>query len=294
MQVPDFPSTIEIQTTSACTARCGVCPHEAVTKESGVGLMPSSTLWKVLEDCASNREKLKWIIPYYNAEPFTDKRMLEVLRFIKHSVGCQVELSTNASLLTAGIAAAIVEERLIDLLRVSAFSAIKAEYEEAMFPLKWESTIANVKQMLEIRSQRDSRMQVEIVLIGEPKLTRAAVDTARALWEPLGAIVKIFGYLDRAGNNEIANSLPVNHSWARVVGCDLSRPIDRMCLLRSGQATLCSQDWRGMTNLGNVNNASLAEIWRSSAYAVIRDQVSGVLMAPESLLCRKCKLAILD
>ena len=294
-ETPRFPRAIEIQTTSACNARCGVCPHSDVVAEVGAALMASKLLWKILEDCAENREQLEWIMPYYNAEPFIDKRMIDVLRFIKINVGTSVELSSNGSLLSADIAERLLVEDLLHIIRFSVFGASELEYETNMAPLSWNVSQKRIKEFLTLHQALGSTSRVEIILVGTDTLSRDTVSQARALWEPLGAKVRIFGYLDRAGNNRGDGDLmPKHQSRARLVGCDLNRPFERMCILRTGRCTICSQDWRGLTDLGDTNVSSLREIWEGETYKLLRAKVCGEALAEPQFICRRCKLAMVE
>lgn len=294
-ELPNFPRALEIQTTNACNARCSVCPHNEVVGELGVGRMATDLLFKILDECADRREHIEWLMPYYNNEPFTDKRMLEVLRFIRTNIGCKIEISTNGALLSPDLGAVLIEEALLDVIRFSVFGAEKRGYEAEMGSLNWEATTSNIKKFLGLLRAKQSPIAAEVVLVGTDSLTPHTVRLARELWEPRGAKVRIFGYLDRAANStERLNLLPRNQSSARIIGCDLNRPFERTCILNTGQVTLCSQDWRGRTNFGSVADKSILEIWRGMAYAHARSSVCGEKLAAKDFICRDCKLAILE
>jgi radical SAM protein with 4Fe4S-binding SPASM domain len=60
----------------------------------------------------------------------------------------------------------------------------------------------------------------------------------------------------------------------------------RLTVLADGTVTLCGQDWLGRVGLGNVNDARLSDLWRSSP--ALADQV---MERPEAdrPICRRCQ-----
>jgi MoaA/NifB/PqqE/SkfB family radical SAM enzyme len=293
-ETPAFPRCIEIQTTNICNARCGVCPYPTTTALESKGFMEDAVIARVLAECAEHRDEMEFVIPYFNNEPFADRRMLDILRTIARDVRVPVELSTNASILDEPRARAVLSEGLVHVLRISLFGTEQDTYERRMKNLRWRQTSENIRKLLELRSELGSSMSVELIMVGAPEVHRAEVALARSLWEPLGASVRIFGYLDRAGNNDDRNLLPLSQRWGRLRGCELNRPFERMAIRYAGESVLCSQDWRGEVVLGDVRESSLAEIWSGAAYREARARISGQKDAPEGLLCRRCKLAFVE
>lgn len=291
---PKFPLCIEIQTTNVCNARCAACPYPEIVAPKKKHRMPDSLLEKLLLECKEHRDKMSLIIPYFNNEPFADSRMLDILRRIKNDIGVDVEISSNASLLTPEKSTPLISENLVKNLRISFFGSTELSYEQRMKNLNWKKTTANIHHLLQKHKQLNSTTLVEIIMVGTPDLTKDEVDKCKALWSNYNVDVKIFGYLDRANNNQYKNLLPIHQSWGKIVGCELNRPFERMAITVDGIAVLCSQDWREEVQLGNVNNASLKEIWLSEKYTSIRKQISGVELASGDLLCRKCKLAYVE
>lgn len=296
-ETPQFPRCIEIQTTNICNARCGACPYAETTGLERKQRMDDTLFERIIAECSEHQGEIERLIPYLNNEPFADPSILDRLRLIRDRVSAHVELSTNASLLTPERSRALLEEDLVHTLRISMFGSDEVTYERRMHRLRWHRTFPNVEALLRTRRelQREDRVDVEMIMVGTPDLTAEEVAQARSLWNPLGAKVRIFGYLDRAANNgQARNLLPAHQGWGRLRGCELNRPFERMAIRVDGACVLCSQDWRAHTVLGNVTDQTLAEIWRSTAYSRVRRDVSGEGVAPADSLCRRCKLAIVE
>lgn len=290
-----FPRVIELQTTTVCNARCVTCPYESVYGDGPGTRMADGLLWKILYECREHRDEISQMVPYHNNEPLTDKRMSEVLRFIGTEIGVPVELSTNATLITSETKALELLRHLAGgTLRISFFGATPVSYEARMKRLSWQTARKNIERLLDVRARVCPSLNVEIIMIATAGLSPVEVAAAREMWEPMGAQVVVFGYLDRAGNMGTSNVLPRVRKTSRMIGCDLNRPFERINIDARGRAILCSQDWRGEVVLGDVNTSSIANVWNSSEYANIRAQVSGKTMATADLLCRTCKIAMFE
>jgi len=257
--------------------------------------MDDNLLWKILNDCKAHRDSISQIVPYHNNEPLTDTRIFDVLRFIRDAIQVPAELSTNISLLaTDARAEELVSAIAGGTIRVSFFGANPESYEARMGGLKWEKSRANLYRLLDAKQKLGSTLRIELVMIAYAGLTNEEVAAVRAEWEPLGAEVVVFGLLDRAGNTRTKNLLPIIRRTARIVGCDLNRPFERLNVNVSGNAVLCSQDWRSEVVLGNLNTSEISEVWNSERYQMVRQAIRGQLIAKSDFICRSCKIAIFE
>ncbi|WP_457281000.1 radical SAM/SPASM domain-containing protein [Polaromonas sp. P5_D5] len=286
-----FPSVVEIQTHTRCNAKCICCPYEALSNAEHHGRMDDDLLWKILEDCVRNRERIAQIVPYHNNEPFLDKRMVEVLAFIKREIGAPVELATNASALVPALIDKLCSELFVSTLRISFFGGNPDSYERRM-QLPWERSRRNIEYLL--RSAQSIGMAVELVMVATSDLRQEEIDACRAIWTPLGAKVTIFGYLDRVGSGAVQNLLPYNAHKRRVIGCDLNRPFERICILSNGDCIICSQDWHREVILGNVADTDISTVWNSAAYEALRNRFTGAITPVDQNVCHRCKLAIFE
>ena len=286
-----FPSVIEVQTHGRCNAACSCCPYESVSADTQANKMSDKLLAAILDECAANKHQIAQIAPYLNNEPFLDKRMLDILRFIKAKIEVPVELSTNASALTSRTIDCLVGEHLVSTLRISFFGSTRQTY-EARMQLPFDRVTRNIRNLLE--ASRNSPIVVEIIMITTADVTQGEVDLCRSTWEPLGAKVNLFGYLDRAGAGTEVNFLPFASDKRPVIGCDLNRPFERMSIMSDGTTIICSQDWRRETNLGNVQIDGIGGVWNGAAYEALRKTMCGTGAFMSSFICRRCKLAIFD
>lgn len=282
--IPTFPKAIEIQTTSACNAKCIICPHERVSKFIPQGLISKDLFLKILKEIG-NKEVL--LIPYLNAEPFLDQFFFERLAEIKQNCkNVNLEISTNVSLLTSERIESL-SRYYIDYLRLSVFGFTPETHAKMMPGLKWEKVKLNLDNLVSCKRLRKNVGAIDLVMIYFHMLTEEDVTLARTYCRKNGLQLNLWGFLDRAGN------VP-NHSnkvyKEKVSGCSQNRPIERLHISFDGKVILCCQDWKKEYILGDLNENSINEIWNSEEYNRIRENIYNLELPPPEL-CRRCILS---
>jgi radical SAM protein with 4Fe4S-binding SPASM domain len=288
MKYATFPRAVEIQTISACNARCVVCPHPRVSQELPSGFMDMG----MFRDIVDQVDPL-WgtkIIPYLNSEPMLDPFIVERLRYVddrfEHS---DMELSTNVSALTPSRQRMMEGIRLREL-RLSLFGFSEKTHKLIMPGLKWTVVKRNLDHLVRNEALRRSVDQVGIVMIDHPLVIDEDVNLAKCYCREHSISFNLWGFLDRAGNVDLYSN-EVNRSV--VAGCEQHRPLERMHITFTGDVILCCQDWRWHNVIGNVRRQSLLEIWNSDLYQNYRANIyTANGKHPE--VCARCKLSILQ
>lgn len=283
--VPKFPTAVEIQTTSACNAKCIICPHEHVSKFIPQGLMPNKLFLKILKEIG---DKELLLIPYLNAEPFLDPFFFERLEQIKQNCkNVRLEISTNASLLTPE-RIELLSHFYIDNLRLSVFGFTPETHTKMMPGLNWEKVKLNLDNLVNCKQLRKNTGAIDLVMIYFPALTEGDITLAKAYCRKNGLQLNLWGFLDRAGNVQNYSN---NVYKEKNSGCSQDRPIERLHISFGGKVILCCQDWKKEYILGNLNLSSINEIWNSEEYHRIRESIYAVeLPSPE--ICRRCILSV--
>lgn len=120
-----FPKVIEIQTQTQCNARCKICPHQSIFPNIHPhSIMDESVIYNLIDQISEHRNEISKVIPYLNNEPFLDRRMITILKYIKEKE-LKTEISTNASVLTPYVVNQLLEYDLVDELKISFFSAFE-------------------------------------------------------------------------------------------------------------------------------------------------------------------------
>lgn len=235
-----FPKIVEFQINSICNSHCTICPYSSIAKKFGNSRMEDDQIEKIAQELDKHANEIERIIPYLNNEPFIDNRFINLLRRLKSKKKHTIEVSTNASLLTKEVSEIIVNEKLIDDFRISFFAGNEQEYKQLMPNLDFNKCKNNIKNFLEINN---NVIPYQITLILVPWMDmKKNITQVKELFP--NANIHPFGFLDRAGNLEQKNNLAINKDKnVKLIGCNLERPFERMCILANGDVILCSQDF---------------------------------------------------
>ncbi len=285
-ELVSFPKAIEFQTASFCNGGCSICPYKEVSTKLPAGVIEED-IFKRLVDEISEHEEVR-IIPYFNNEPFLDKKFVDRLRYIRSVCPKHViEISTNISMLTSNVLDKM-DGLYIDDLRISFFSFNEKSYENIMTGLNWDVSKTNLDNL--VKNNRYKRIfgKISIVNVDIEELKKEDIDLAKKYCEEKGLSYEFWGFFDRAGN--VKNR--TNNVHKEVVrGCEQNRPIERMHIIFDGKVILCCMDWKREYILGDLKMDSIKEIWNSQEYSKIRDEIYDPQISPPDL-CKKCKLAI--
>ena len=283
----EFPRIIEFQTSSYCNGNCIVCPYSSMDIKPVK--MNDDTLKNLLKEIVSNKDKIERVIPYLNNEPSFDKRMINILRYLKNNQ-LLIELSTNMSMWTKEELDIIIDEKLVDDFRISFFADNRELYHIMMPGLNFDSNVERINYFL---NKNKNIIDTEIVAIMLPHLNVKKIrDGLKELFN--NPQIHLFGFLDRCGKVKgFKNDLEINED-SKLIGCSLKRPFERCCIYADGNVVLCSQDWAKKVVIGNINDNSISEIWNSERAIKIRKIVSGEISCEKDFLCNSCKLAILE
>ncbi len=284
----NFPRFFEIQTASFCNGGCAICPYKDVEKKNKKGIMSDNLFKKIVDEIADNDNYGIRIIPYFNNEPFLDKKIIERIKYINYKCpGCEVELSTNLSFLDKKNQNELSACNLKDL-RLSVFGFSQSSYQKVMTGLDWNNTKNNLDILCHNKKLRKNIGQISLVMIDYPGLKKQDINFAKKYCMDNFIKFEFWGFLDRSGN---VKKFSNNINKKNVFGCEQHRPIERFHVLFDGRVVLCCMDWRAQYVLGNVNKNSIKQIWHSARYEEIREKIyKGKENAP--VLCKKCKLSI--
>lgn len=294
---PEFPKVIEIQTTTKCNAGCSICPHSSIypSKHKHAEL-EIDYIYKIIDEVSKYGDYIDRVIPYWNNEPLLDRRIIDILKYIKEK-NLRVELSTNASLLTERIADQILNNNLVDELRISFFSSFKEIYNTVMPGLNFDKTVKNIKRFIDKHQKLNSKMEVRINQVNYNNFKYE--EEQERLKSIFGDHVNyhVFGYLDRVGNNQEKNLLKTDkyNNWI-LNGCSLKRAEEWISITATGDVVVCSQDWNKEIIFGNIKDESIHSIFNSPKKKAFLRDIYSKTKEDKDFICSRCKLSnlILD
>jgi radical SAM protein with 4Fe4S-binding SPASM domain len=297
MAVYPFPRAIQLQTINACQAACKMCPYPLFKNVFPRGRMDDDIFDKVVDEIAG-RAEVDTFIPMLQNEPFLDKHLFEKIRtFRERTRGrVKVELVTNGAFLTAENIEHIRESRL-DVLDISLDALSREVYEKIRVGLDYDAVLEGVERVIGVELP-DTSIFVRLVR------QRDNIEEVRAFarhWRSRGVGVFIYSANNRVGgvaefDEQIRvpdRELPVLHRLGRrafkawMGHCPI--PFASANILHNGDMLLCVHDWGRKEILGNVRDATIAEIWNGERMREIRRLVSQRRYA-ELPACRDCSL----
>jgi hypothetical protein len=265
-----FPGVVRIETTNACNARCTVCPHASMRRP--IARMADDLYRRLIDECAccGCRE-----VHLHNfGEPLMDKQLEDRVSYAKGRGIEKVKIFSNCSLLNSERAKGLIEAGL-DEIKISLDGASKEEFEKIRVPLRFETVMRNITDLVAERNASGSKMKIHI--------TCCSTSDKRATMEPLKKIVDGFSF------NKI-------HNWGGGEQSAGNRRLRKPCarlwnnvtVLASGEAALCCLDYEGRHIMGRLDeNASIREIWNSDAYSHVR-RLHRQGRQSEIALCANC------
>ena len=292
-----FPRAIQLQTVNACQAACKMCPYPVFSRVFPRGRMDDELFNKVVAEIAA-RPEVTTFIPMLQNEPFLDKQLFERIGRFKHATGgrVEVELVTNGAFLTEANIERIRKAR-VDVLDVSLDALSREVYERIRVGLDYDAVLAGVERLV-AADLPDTSVFVRLVR------QRDNVQEVKAFtrhWRKQGVPVFVYTANNRVGelprfDEDVRvpdEHVPVLHRIGRrafrawMGHCPL--PFASSNILHNGDVLLCVHDWGRKEVLGNVRDATLAEIWNGPRMREIRRLVKDRRYA-ELPACRDCSL----
>lgn len=278
--VAPFPREIQIQTNTFCNASCVMCPYPKVSKEVSNGRMSEDLYTEILAQCAGERGLCR-IEPFLMNEPFTDRRLVDLIAQAKRAVPhAWLTVTTNGSLVRPEIADRLIHSGL-DAIWFS-FNGATPETFERIMGVPYDRVVANIDYLLSIRPEH---LRVFTNMI-ETTLMAPEIEANIRRWHARGVGSGSSVLVNRGGNVENFDELnyrPKHRTPIRI--CDLL--YHKMYILYNGDVVLCCMDWRRQVIMGNVHEQSLKEIWRGERYQHFR-RFHEEGRSEELDLCRTC------
>jgi radical SAM protein with 4Fe4S-binding SPASM domain len=297
MAAAPFPRLIQLQTINACNAACAMCPYPVYKDVFPRGRMDDALFDRVTEEIARHPEA-KVFIPMLQNEPFLDKRIFEKVKRFKAATGgrVRVELVTNGAFLTEENVGRIAESGL-DVVDVSLDALSREVYARVRVGLDYDRVLAGVERLL------TAKLPATNVFVRLVKV-RDNVHEVRAFaraWRRRGVPVFMYTANNRSGtvagfddtqripDTEIPFRSRVGRRLVRAWMGHCPIPFSSAYVLHDGSLILCAHDWARREILGNVREATIAELWNGERMREIRALVSERRYA-EVPSCAGCSL----
>lgn len=245
----NYPQVVQIETTAACNAHCGFCPHSSMKR---AGRMSDELVAKLLDEIGAWAVKPVAVCPFLTNEPFADTRIFDISSRIREvAPDTMLTFFTNASLLNAARREAILAipgpTNFFCSLHHYTPEAYKAE-----LGLDFHRTVDNIKALC---AEAPRPVHVLRVMDG------TAADQRFLNWV----------------RDNIPHAIPMlAHRWnwkgdIAAVSADLHGDIicpraTSITVLYDGRVSLCCMDQNADYQLGDVNRQTLLEVYNNERH----------------------------
>lgn len=273
------PFTVIIEPSSLCNFRCIQC-FQSIKGDSyftrSRGSMPMARFEKVIDDLKRwPGPRIKVLKLSLYGEPMVSPDFSEMLRVARHAdIAERIETTTNASLLSPGIAERLVEHQL-DYARVSIYATNQARLGAVTGSRLEIATIhENLRILQDVKRRRGSiKPFVSCKMLDSyseenEHFLRMYADIADEVYidKPHSWIqvdgADFIGSYYQAGTDKARSDLEA-HSTQRVA-CPMA--FTTMAVRSNGDVSPCCVDFIGGTNLGNIDEHGLQELWNGDAW----------------------------
>ena len=248
-----FPKKIQIETTMLCNSKCTFCPQDELTR--GPDFMKEK-VWKKIVDESRGRGVL--YRPFLINEPFVDKRLGEIIRYIRKDDTAKVELNSNGKYVSRDLVTEVLEAG-VDWIRFSIDGFSSRTYKLSGRGARYEKVVEDVQFFISERNRLKSDCFIEIRMI-DMKENKHEQEDFVSYWK---------NYADEATITELYNWPWMGQTEPARVPC--LKIVDEMFFIVDGRATLCCWDFQEKAVVGDIRERTVEEIWLGAVNQNYRD-----------------------
>lgn len=280
--VPYLPIRMWVEPSSYCNLRCVMCP-QSMPRSHAKGHMSWELFCKIIDEA---KDFVYDINLHHTGEATLHRELPRMIQYA-HDAGIYTRLHTNGTLLKEPLSEALITSGL-DLISFSFDGFDKDTYESIRVNAKYEKTLRNILNFLEIKKALGSKTPhtiLEVIHLNEKLSSRSP---------------------QRFTFQENFNGLPLDefivkepHNWAGAyhqsgyaVGHVFSActfPWYALVIHWDGRVAPCPQDFYCDLLLGNVQEQSLREIWNGEAMQRLRKAMR-LRDCSKVVPCRDCDM----
>ncbi len=280
-EAEEFPMMCVIGLSYVCNSKCPHCPYteSEIRADYRDSLFMKDGLFRLIADQCG--EHNAWIRISGAGEPMMHRNAVELMEYAK-TVGARVGLITNGSLFTSESITRLLEAG-VDMIEFSVDASDQESYERVRKGLNWDRLVKNVREAVELRNKLKSKTKIIASGVNQQGID---IDEVASFWEPLVDVFQkrkylSWGLIDSSKSADPAPYLmPEDH-----VPCPLI--FERINIDSRGKVIVCGYDIAAVTDLGNVHESSISEIWHGKEFEYYR-RMHLERRGHEIEMCSKC------
>jgi len=277
----EFPMMCVLSFTYVCNAKCPNCPYtnsEIRSDYKDRPFMAEDTFKIIADQCGKYGA---WVRISGGGEPMLHPQAVELVEYAK-KVGAKVGLITNGSRFDEENSSRLLAAD-VDMIEFSADAADAVTYGRVRRGLKWETLVTNVQRMMQLRNDLKSKTKIIASGVNQEGVD---IDAVSRFWEQIVDNFQKRKYLTWGINDPSKSADPAPYLPPEErVPCPFI--FERLNIDSRGKIMVCGFDIAAVTDMGNVHEKSIKEIWHSDSFEYYREKhLAG--KGDDIELCRNC------
>lgn len=262
----EFPMMSVLSFSYLCNALCPNCPYtnsSIRTNYKDAKFMDAITFKKIADEAGKHNA---WLRISGGGEPTLHPKFLELMIYAKEK-GCKLGIITNGSKMNESLAKSLLEID-VDMLEFSVDANNQKDYDVVRKGLSFSELVQNVKYTYKLRNKINSKTKIIASAINQNNID---VDAVEKFWLPYVDNFQKRKYLTW-GINDADNSADDTPYLEPEDKVPCPFLFERLNIDSRGQIMMCGYDIAANTNMGNIHNASIKDIWHGEEFNTYRDK----------------------
>jgi radical SAM protein with 4Fe4S-binding SPASM domain len=277
---PPFPIRLWVEPTDFCNLRCNLCLNKNIPNNKK-GYMDFKLFEKLIEEV---KEFVYDINLFHRGEPLLHPEIFRMIEISKNK-DIFTRIHTNATLLSNDKIEQIFSSGL-DFISFSFDGYDKEGYEKKRVNATYEVTLSNIIEFLKMKRKKGVRHPFTVLQIIEEegeKVDKKKKNGFLKKFKDLPVNRIVIRHPHNWGGN--LDELDLKYDKKRYICCTF--PWYSLTILWDGKVVPCPQDFKGVLNLGNLNNLGIKEIWNGDKLVSLRERFSKRSIE-DIIPCNKC------
>ena len=280
-EAQEFPMMCVISFVYICNAQCPNCPYTNSQIRADYRDRPTMNeeTFKIIADQCG--EYGAWIRISGGGEPMLHPKATELIEYAKKA-GAKIGLITNGSRFTEANSKRLLEAQ-VDMIEFSVDAADAETYAKVRKGLNWDKLLRNIRRMVELRNRLKGATKIIASGVNQVDVDIEAVSK---FWEPIVDNFQKRKYLTWGITDASKSADPTPYLTPKErIPCPFL--FERLNIDSRGRVMVCGFDIAARTDMGNIHDKSIKEIWHGEGFAYYREKHLA-RRGDEIELCKNC------
>lgn len=256
----DFPMMCVLSFTYVCNSQCPNCPYtnsDIRDTYKDALFMGEDTFRIIADQCG---QYSAWVRISGGGEPMLHPKAVELMEYAKRKKA-KVGLITNGSVFTEESSKRLLEAG-VDMIEFSVDASDPVTYSKVRKGLNWDRLLKNVERMVMLRNSM--KAATKIIASGVNQVG-VDIENVAKFWEPIVDNFQKRKYLTWGINDPSRSADPSAYlPPEETIPCPFI--FERLNIDSRGKVMVCGFDIAAKTDMGNIRDKSIKEIWHGREF----------------------------